>query len=205
MSVEIRGTLHFLQSENQRLQEENQRLRDEVVRLRLVLRSLRTLQEISLGINKHTDVLGLLDRILQSALTTINASDGSLMLVDDETDELVFVVVHGTMRTQLTGYRIPLGTGIAGWAAKHAEAVMVPDVHRDPRFSSQIDQKFHFRTRSMICVPIAYDKKVTGVIQVLNKSNGEEFNEADLMLLGVVAQVAATAIHKAEAAVAEDE
>jgi GAF domain-containing protein len=46
----------------------------------------------------------------------------------------------------------------------------------------------------MLCVPIIYADNVLGVIQALNKLDGEEFNEGDLALLGVVAQLAAAAI-----------
>ena len=45
-------------------------------------------------ISPHTDVIAMLERILQNALMSIGATDGSLMLVDEETEELVFAVVH---------------------------------------------------------------------------------------------------------------
>jgi GAF domain-containing protein len=48
----------------------------------------------------------------------------------------------------------------------------------------------------MLCVPIIYANSVLGVIQALNKSDGEDFNEDDMALLGVVAQLAAAALMK---------
>ncbi len=197
MSTGMRGTLRFVQQENVRLRSENQRLRDEVEALRSVLDALRALQEVSASINVHTDLLNLLDRILQSALTSIGATDGSLLLLDDNTRELVFVVVHGAVEHSLVGYRIAPGTGVAGWVAKHKEAAMVPNVQQDSRFSHTVDQTFQFQTQSLICVPIIHGGEVLGVIQALNKV-GEEFNQADLALLGVVAQLAAAAMFKAD-------
>ena len=198
MNPEIRGTAHFLQQENIRLQKENESLQQEVVRLRLILRNLGNLNQMALSIHPNTDILKLLDQILQSALDSIQAEDGSLLLVDEETKELSFVVVHGQVRTKLVGHRIPLGMGIAGWVAQHAESLIVDNAQNDPRFSPRIDQASQFRTRSMICVPILLADRVLGVIQALNKSNRKDFSNADMIMLNVVAQLAAAAIARAE-------
>ncbi len=205
MSTEIRGTAHFLQQENIRLQKENDQLQQEIVRLRLILRNLGNLNQLTLSMNPDTDILQLLDQILQAALSSIQAADGSLLLVDEETQELSFVVVHGAVRTKLVGHRIPLGVGIAGWVAQHAEPVIVPNVQTDPRFSASVDQAFHFKTRSLLCVPIVFMGRVLGVIQALNKSNYKEFINADLLLLNVVAQLAAAAIARAESLLLSEE
>lgn len=198
VSNEIRGTLHFLQQENIRLNDENSHLQDEVVRLRLILRNLGSLQELSMQINARTDVMQLLDRIMSSALGSIGAEDGSLLLVDPDTNELAFVVVHGAVREQLVGHRIKMGEGIAGWVAHNRSPVIVANAQLDQRFSARVDKAFNFKTRSVLCVPIMHDHEVKGVIQVLNKKNRQEFNDTDMMLLNVVAQLAADAIARAE-------
>ena len=205
MSTEIRGTAHFIQQENIRLQKENERLQQELVRLRLILRNLGNLNQMAMSIHPETDVVLLLDQILQAALSSIQAEDGSLMLVDEESKELSFVVVHGSVRSKLVGHRIPLGVGIAGWVAQHAESVIVSNVQTDPRFSPQIDQAFHFKTRSLVCVPIVFTGRVLGVIQALNKSNRKEFANGDLLMLNVVAQLAAAAIARAESVLLGEE
>lgn len=198
MNTGIRATLRFVQKENVRLRHENERLQEEIAQLHNVLDALRALQDASTTITPSTDVLVLLDRILTSALTSIGATDGSLLLLDDLTNELVFVVVHGAVGGSLLGWRIAPGVGIAGWVAKHMEPVIVPNAHLDPRFHRNVDQTFQFHTQSLMCVPIIHAGEVLGVIQALNKM-GEEFNNADLALFGVVAQLAATLMSKAEA------
>lgn len=194
MSNDFRELLRFVQLQNVRLKADNEALHHEVIMLRNVLDALRALQEVSASITERTNVMGLLNRILESALASIGSNDGSLLLADEETGELVFVVVIGEVRDLLAGHRIALGEGIAGWVAENREPVMVEDVHFDPRFSASVDQEFEFWTRSMLCVPIVYADNVLGVIQALNKEGSEEFNEGDLALLGVVAQLAAAAI-----------
>ena len=194
MSNDFRELLRFVQLQNVQLKADNEALEFEVGMLREVLDALRALQEVAANVTEQTNVMGLLDRILESALASIGAKGGSLLLVDEETDELVFVVVFGDIREMLAGHRIALGEGIAGWVAANREAVMADDVHFDPRFSPAVDRDFDFRTHSMLCVPIIYADNVLGVIQALNKLDGEEFNEGDLALLGVVAQLAGAAI-----------
>lgn len=196
--IDTPGTTRFLQNESKRLQQENHELRQEVANLREILDALRQLHEVTTIITAQTDILLLLDGILEVALNALAAKDGSLMLVDEDTKELVFVVVHGSVRHTLVGHRMPMGTGIAGWVAQHREPVIVGNVYTDPRFSSGVDQNFAFHTQSLICVPIVYNEQVLGVFQALNKRNGETFTKADLSLLGVVAQLAATAMNKAQ-------
>ncbi len=198
----VQGTLQFLQSENIRLKEEIEKLEEEVSQLRVRLRALCTLQEASMQISPHTNVMSLLERVLSSALLSIGASDGSLMLLDEATQELVFAVVHGQVKNSLVGHRIPLGLGIAGWVAIQKEPVVVEDVQQDPRFLSSVDQTFRFQTRSMVCVPVTAGDRVLGVLQALNKFEQRPFNQSDLTMMRVAAQLASTAITRAEAAVA---
>lgn len=200
------GTLNptrFLQYENRRLQDENDTLRGELEKLHRVFEALMTLQEVSVSVTAQTDVLQLLDRLLESALGSVGAKDGSLLLADEEKNELAFVVVHGEVREKLMGHRIPIGTGIAGWVAQKRQAVVISNARLDPRFSPEVDHSFHFHTRSMLCVPVVYASKVLGVIQALNKEDGAEFNRGDLSVLGVVAQLVGESLHRAETAVSE--
>lgn len=198
LSTEVRGTFQFLQQENVRLNNENEHLQNEVVRLRLILRNLGALQNTIAHINMRTDVMELLNQIMKSALESIGADDGSLLLLDEESNELVFVIVHGAVRAQLSGHRIPVGEGIAGWVAQFRQPVIVSNAQLDQRFSPRVDKSFNFKTRSVLCVPILHDADLKGVIQVLNKSNRKEFNDTDLMILNLVAQLAGNAISRAE-------
>ena len=195
----------FVQHENKRLHQENEDLRQELETVYSIMDALGALQEVTVSIDARTNVLSLLDRILASALAVIGSSDGSLLLVDNDKSELVFVVVHGSVGEKLVNHRIPLGQGIAGWVAKNSRAVIIPNVRTDPRFSAAVDKDFGFNTRSLLCVPISLVNRTMGVIQAVNKNDGEEFNRADLNLLGVVAQLAATALSRVEDAIQAEE
>ena len=74
MASDLREPIRFLQLENARLTEENHDLREEIETLRQVLDAMIVLQDISTSITSKTNILGLLDRILESALKAINAT-----------------------------------------------------------------------------------------------------------------------------------
>lgn len=195
-------SLRFTKSEAARLANENTELQAELKALRQSVRALSTLYFVSQHITPEVDVMQLLGDILDTALAVLKATDGSLMLTDEETGELVFTVVRGSAADRLIGYRLPAGTGIAGWVAQHREPQNVRDVRLDPRFYPRVDEAFGFNTRSMVCVPVNLDDgRVLGVVSVLNKVSDKEFTQEDLDLILVVAQLAATAMRRAERAI----
>ncbi len=195
----------FLKDEATRLAQENDDLRQEVVALRQSVRALSSLFYVSQNITAAIDVRQLLSEILDTSLQVLKASDGSIMLVDDDSGALVFSVVRGTAADDLVGYRLPPEKGIAGWVAQHHQPQVVRDVRRDPRFFPEVDEVFGFKTRSMVCVPVLLDDgRLLGIIEVLNKVSDREFNQDDLDLILIVAQLAATAMRRAERAIESD-
>lgn len=189
-------TLRLLQRENIDLKEENERLQEEVLALREYLQGVRALQQDAPTITSEQDLDLFLNKVLYTALKAMDAANGSLMLMDQETDELVFAVVKGTIQSELQGYRIPKTVGVAGWVATHAEPLIVDRPRLDDRFYSHIDETFGFKTTSLICAPLLGEDKVVGVIEVLNKFSQEAFNEVDLDLLTILAHIAAEAIER---------
>jgi GAF domain-containing protein len=196
--ADTRDPVRFLQNEISRLKQENQELKEELTVLRSSVRGLSAIQDLIQRMRPDTNLVQLLDDLLGSALTVLGSNDGSLLLLDDETEELVFVVVHGTARERLTGYRLPPGRGIAGWVADQKEPAIVQDVQKDKRFYPQVDETFGFRTQTLACVPLLDGDRVLGVIEAINKLDHREFSPEDHLLLMVVAQLAAVAIHRAE-------
>ncbi len=197
--------VRFLQQECIRLQDANQLLTDEVHALRRYIRALQELQETVQRFTPEQDILDLLDETLECAMALLDATDGSLMLIDEETDELVFVLVQGTVRETLPGYRFDRQQGIAGWAAEQAKPVIVNNVHTDPRFLHTVDERIGFATHSLIAVPLAARGRVLGVIEALNKRSGEDFTDADASLLSILATLAASALDYAASVPVEAE
>jgi GAF domain-containing protein len=190
------STMRFLQQENSRLKEENEALREENLAMRSYMIALEALHWATQEITSEENLFDLLDKILYNAMNVLRAEDGSLLLLDEETNELVFVLVHGDIRQELRGYRIGGDVGIAGWVASNGQPLIVNNPQQDRRFSEKIDTGFGFSTRSIVCVPMITRGKMIGVIELLNKRNNEEFIEADSTLLSILAQIAASALEE---------
>jgi len=195
----------FIQQENARLKADNESLQAEVRALREFVRILNDLAESSSKFRSDSELLPLLNDILKKALNLLNAPDGSLLLLDEEQAELVFVIVHGAIAGDLSGFRIPANQGIAGWVIQNASSCLVRDVKRDARFSHMVDEEFKFRTQSIAAAPIIGDGKVYGLIEALNQPGDEPFSENDLALLRLLCRAAGEALgdiermHPAEA------
>jgi GAF domain-containing protein len=191
------STLRFLQQENSRLKEQNQTLQEENLGLRRYIDALEELHWATERIVSEENLFNLLDQILYNAMSLLRAQGGSLLIRDEDTGELAFVLVHGDLKKQLQGYRLGGDVGIAGWVATHHQPLIVNNPRQDRRFSPQIDEAFNFFTRSILCVPMVTRDKVVGVIQLINKINGDTFSEADITLLSILGHVAAVALEQA--------
>ena len=183
-------TYDQLVDENRRLRAQNQSNQERIA-------ALVALQDVARSLAQELDLARLLKQILRSAVQVVDAAAGSLLLVDADTDELVFEVIEGGGGEALERRRIKRDQGLAGWVAMHCQPLMVDDVTKDERFYPEIDRVSSFKTNSLLCVPLVSKGQVIGVLQLLNKSSGELFDHDDLDILTIFASQSATAIENA--------
>jgi signal transduction histidine kinase len=143
------------------------------------------------------DINKLLSDTMLLAANVIDAGAASLMLIDEEREELVFEVSHGSRSKMLRQQRIPLDEGIAGWVARNGYPVIVNDARTDPRFSHRVDVRTGFLTQSIAAVPLKIKGRMIGVLEVLNKYSGAGFNQEDVRLMSSIAAQAAIALENA--------
>ena len=156
----------------------------------------RTLTRLSAILNSTLDPREVQRRAMESATELMKAEAGSLLLVDEEKNELYFEVALGEKGAQVKEIRLKVGEGIAGWVAEHGEPLIVDDVQSDPRFAKKADKKSSFVTRNMICVPVRIKEKMIGVLQAINRLE-EAFEQEDLELFQMLANQVAIAIDNA--------
>lgn len=142
-----------------------------------------------------------LDQVLRTIMEKIeeflHPDTWSLLLVDEAKQELYFELAIGKGAEALKDVRIRLGQGIAGWAAQHGEAVIVPDVSKDTRFLAKVDEKTKTETHSIVAVPVCFRDHCLGVIELVNCIGTDSFNQRDLALLEALADFAAIALENA--------
>ncbi len=159
--------------------------------------ALHVLHEVAGTLTSELNLEPLLHKILAAAVDVMNASAGSLILLDELTDELVFAVIEGGGGEDLKGVRMARDKGIAGWVATHRKPLIVDDVHKDDRYYQSIAQTFEFKVTSLLCVPMISRNKLIGVIQVLQSAPDQYFGDLEQQLLTTFANQAAVAIENA--------
>jgi len=161
------------------------------------LSQLGLLYQVAQTMASTFDLTKLLNDTLQLTNSVIDAAASALMLIDEQSNELVFEVTHGAGKVVVPRKRISLDEGIAGWVATHGEPVIVNDVSKDSRFSQKADVHTSSLTRSIAAVPLQIKGKTIGVLEVLNKLSAEGFDEEDLRLILTLTTQAAIAIENA--------
>ena len=160
------------------------------------LKELEILLSVSSLINSSLDPAEIRLRTVEAIVKLLNAEEGSLLLLDNETGELFFDVATGEKGDRLKQIRLKKGYGIAGWVAENNEPVIVNDAMSDQRFSQRFDHETGFVTKSVICVPIRSKDRVIGVLQGINKRKGI-FSSQDIELTTSLAEQVAIAVENA--------
>lgn len=144
-----------------------------------------------------TDLDTLLERISEEGRTVARAEAASVILYDELTDELYFRVALGDSGDQETlkrEVRLKPGQGIAGATALERVTIHVPDVKQDPRFYGDADEMTRFETRNILAVPMIERNRLVGVLELVNKLDGEAFSPLDQYVMEMFGAVAASAV-----------
>ena len=147
-----------------------------------------------------TDLNSLLVQIMVESKAVANAEACSLMLYDAERQELYFQVALGEKGDQgalIREVRLKLGQGIAGTTAATRQSINVPDAQNDARFFREADQTSHFKTKSLLAVPMLDKDVLVGVIEVVNKVGGGGFTTTDSHVMEMFSALAAAAVTNA--------
>ena len=158
---------------------------------------LSVFSSIGTSIVGEKSIRGVLDRVMEHIGSFFGPLNCSILLVDAAQSDLVFARVAGRLTETLTGERIPLSEGVAGWVAQRGTCAIVENPSDDPRWSDRIDILTGFKTDSIVAVPLRSGDKVFGVIELLNRLDGKCFSAYDMRVLSTIADFAAIGVEKA--------
>jgi GAF domain-containing protein len=136
----------------------------------------------------------LLQSIVDVARAIFKAKASSILLLDTETDELVFEAAADESSENLIGKRFPSSTGIAGFVLVSRQPLVIEDVLADPRFSRETAESTGFVPKGLMAVPLLHDENALGVLEVLDRPRDARFTLAEMELLGLFANQAAIAL-----------
>ena len=198
MSFNRRDIIQMLRRENELLKARNRQLSDRLTRYQQAFRALNRMDDTMRGMSAEIDIENLINKFLALALHACDSENGSLILIDEATGELVFVDVIGEARDHLINHRIDKDTGVVGRVITSRKAELVTDVQKSAGWSAEIDEVVGFKTQALMCAPLFSNEKTYGAIEVINSSSTDDFNANDLSILRVTARFVSQALQMAE-------
>ncbi len=198
MPINRRDIVQMLRDENELLKASNKQVGSRLARLQQAFRVLNDIHEKTRNLSSTPDIAALFSQLLELVLHACNTENGSLIMVDDKTQELAFVEVIGTSRDALLNHRIDINTGIVGNSIKTGKAVLIENVHQSKQWSSAIDNSLDFHTESLMCVPLKIENRAIGAIELVSHASNGVFDESDLNVLRVAACYVGHALERAE-------
>lgn len=158
---------------------------------------LRLFHEVAREITSSLDLEIVLTTIMERMAQFFGPERWSMLLVDDEAQDLYYVIAVGENSVSLKGLRVPLGEGVAGWVAATGNPLVVPNVKLDPRWKVYAERHPDLNIQSIACLPVRSADKVLGAIQLMN-SKFDLMGEYSLSFLRMLCDFAAIAIQNAD-------
>ena len=161
-------------------------------------RRLALIYQISRELSRRLKLAELLPRVLQETVKSIEAHNGSLIVLDEQNQVLYSaLMLAGKLQpdpdNELASF---LKDGLAGWVLRHRQPVLVPNTDTDPRWRKAVDGETAV-AKSAICVPLLGRERIVGLLTMV-KSPTEALDSDDLSLLTAIADQAGIAIENAE-------
>lgn len=141
-------------------------------------------------LNKSSYVAETIRVFLQEFSAESQAEAASVWLQDGE-ENINLYAACGDNCGGLQEIVLKKGQGICGQCIETNSVILVQDVSQDIRWYAKADEKTGFRTRSILAVPISSKEECFGCLQLLNKKNAEPFNQEDVRLAQVMANLLA--------------
>jgi HD-GYP domain-containing protein (c-di-GMP phosphodiesterase class II) len=163
--------------------------RAEVIKTRLDL-----LDKIYSNVRSVEQQMPVISTINEMTRYALNASASSLFLCDEEDNTLINKFTDCPLGKQFNQLQMEKELGIAGQVIQNGQPLIVNDIDKDERFNKYKDEVDGIVARSVICAPLIVQNTVVGVIEALNKLDGNDFNEQDLQTLAGLSAGAALTI-----------
>jgi phosphoserine phosphatase RsbU/P len=148
-------------------------------------RILLLLNEIARELTSILNLDELLGRIAELLRRLIDFQMFSILLLDASGEKLEHRFSLRFNENVHTKQEIPLGHGLVGHAAQSRQAILVPDVSKDPRYIESNPE-----TRSELAVPLIYKDKVIGVLDLEHTRRGFFTDDHRRTIMTLAAQVA---------------
>jgi GAF domain-containing protein len=136
-----------------------------------------------------------LQAIVDTAALVFDAGACSVAVLDEGSEELVFVATSRGPGDPILGRRLTVGRGIAGWAVSSGQAIAINEVDRDERFARDLAGETGYVPSTILAMPIETRDDVLGVLSLLDRRP----QPREMELVSAFARQAALAISSVRA------
>ena len=165
---------------------------DHDLRSRKQVERLRSTLNIASKLSMAEDAAPLLDLIAHEATRLLNCDRSSIFLWDRDRNEVEARPALGVKNSSL---RLPAGEGIVGETLRTGKSISVDDAYDDPRFNQEVDRKYGYRTRNLICVPLRdAQNTIVGAFEGINQNDNRPFTQDDIECLSQLGTQATVAL-----------
>ncbi len=157
---------------------------------RIPLADLLVFHQLARSLTSSFDLDTILRTILEHMERTVEAELWTLLMLDEQTQELYYAIAAGGEQEALRDLRVKMGEGVAGWVVQHGETLIVPEAEDDPRLDKSR------KVRSVIALPLRGRKGTHGAIEIFNP-RADQMTDYTIAFLHILADHAAIAIENA--------
>jgi len=160
------------------------------------MQKLSRLVDLSVRLNSTLNLDELLQFIIRTASDLLGCETASILLYDEKQPHLFFAATSDPHADQLKQITVPIEGSLAGTIFRTNRAIIINEPGKDPRHYGVVAQKTGMLVNSLLGVPMRIRDQRTGVLEALNKRDGD-FTTEDGNILSVIASHAAVAINNA--------
>ena len=152
---------------------------------------LELITQLSKAVTRTLDIDHVLTLIVDAAVKLTDAEEGSILLLDEKTNEVYMRAARNFNEDFIRTFRMPINDSLVGSVISRGEPVILDE-------DTPTKIKTSYLIHSLIYVPIKTEDRTIGVLGVDNRHKVSTFTNTDIKLLTALAEYAMIAIINAQ-------
>ncbi|GIU82047.1 MAG: GAF domain-containing protein [Acidobacteria bacterium] len=142
-----------------------------------------------------------LQKALKAAASELRAEGASILVKENDSGDLYFLLAIGEVADKLKGMKVPSGKGIAGFVFSSGQPIAVSDVSQEPTFYKEIDETTGYTTQTILATPLRHNEEIIGVLEFVNRVGSppyEPFTSDEMDRASMFAEIIASLVNTYE-------
>ncbi|AJE02590.1 membrane protein [Geobacter pickeringii] len=196
LNVNMEERIEEIEEANYKIADLASELEDKNATLERAVARLSTLYKVGLAVNSTIDLDRLFTLVVQTAVSTLQAQIGYIILYSPG-DSLLRVTTLLGHDHRPAGATIPMKpSSVSTWVIENRKPLLITDINEHPEFDRY--SALGYERKTLVCAPLMVKDEIIGTITVVNKVDNTTYNAEELELLATIAAQASIAIKNAQ-------